>query len=242
MTSTAWVACGELPDQTARTPPHGSSPSVSCSGKIHRLPASRTASSRARPDRDVVGLVEVRAAERLAEVDRHRDVRTVLAHDRGDRTPQLDAVLQDAVGQSQELDLVDAHHARRRDLLAPRAAVRSRRGGSRRCPPPRWSPCSRRCACPARSSAPPRRRRRTRCRRGGRPRTARSPSPRGGARRREGWPAGPSWSEHGTGAHCREEVPTPQAITPTAVGAKPGNTWPTETPNRRVTTSVSTLR
>ena len=35
--------------QTARTPPHGSRPSVSCSGKTQRLPASRTASSTALP-------------------------------------------------------------------------------------------------------------------------------------------------------------------------------------------------
>ena len=46
----------------AGTPPHGSSPSASCSGKTQRLPASRTASSTALPDRDVVGLVEVAAA------------------------------------------------------------------------------------------------------------------------------------------------------------------------------------
>ena len=76
----------------------------------------------------------------------------------------------------------------------PRAAGRSRRGGSRRCRPRRWSPCSRRCACPDRSSGPPRRPRRTRCRRGGPPRRARSASPREGSRR---WVGSP-WSEHGT--------------------------------------------
>ncbi len=47
--STPWAASGEPNAHTCRTPPHGSSPSSSCSGKTHLLPASRTASSTARP-------------------------------------------------------------------------------------------------------------------------------------------------------------------------------------------------
>ena len=56
------------------------------------------------------------------------------------------------------------------------------RGACRRCRPRRWSPCSRRRSCPARSTARRPRPRRTPCRRGAPRRTGRAASPRTGVR------------------------------------------------------------
>ena len=66
---------------------------------------------------DVVGLVEVAAAPGVAEVVGDHDVGPVPADGRGDRPAQRHAVLQDAVGQAEEVDRVDADDPRGLDLL-----------------------------------------------------------------------------------------------------------------------------
>ena len=110
-------AAGSRPPRPACTPPHGSSPSTSCSGKTQRLPASRTASSTARPVAMWSAWLRFAAAPGLAEVAGDHDLGPVPAHDGGDRAAQRHAVLEDAVGQAEELDGVDADDPRRLDLL-----------------------------------------------------------------------------------------------------------------------------
>ena len=67
--------------------------------------------------RDVVGLVERSRAEGVAEVAGDHDLGPVLAHHPGDRGAQVEAIHQHPVGEAEEVDAVDAHDARRLDLL-----------------------------------------------------------------------------------------------------------------------------
>ena len=104
MVSTAWRDCRRaerphLPDPAPRLEAVGEllgeDPAVAgVADRVDDGPA----------DRDVVGLVEVAAAPGVAEVAGDHDVGPVPADDLGDRAPQRDAVLEDAVGQAQELD------------------------------------------------------------------------------------------------------------------------------------------
>ena len=118
--STACRLSGEPAAQTALTPPHGSRPSTSCSVKIQRLPASRTASSVARPVAMWSAWLSDGAAPGVAEVVGDHDLRPVLADHGADRPPQRHAVLQDAVGQPEELDRVDPDDPGRLDAARPR--------------------------------------------------------------------------------------------------------------------------
>ena len=110
----------------------------SCSGKTQRLPASRTASSDRLADGDVVGLVEVGPAPGVAEVAGDHDLGPVPADHLGDGAAQRHAVLQDAVGQAEEVDVVDADDPRRLDLLGLADGAALLRGAGRRCRPRRW--------------------------------------------------------------------------------------------------------
>ncbi len=141
-------------------------------------------------DGDVVGLVEVAAAEGVAEVAGDHDLGPVPAHHLGDRGAQRHAVLQDAVREAQELHHVDADQARGLDLLglAQRAALV---GGD---PVDAGLAAGHHAVDDVLALPGPagdrRRRRRTRCRRGAPPRRARAPSPRAGAPGgRVPWPA-----------------------------------------------------
>ena len=89
---------GSRTPRPARTPPHGSSPSVELVGKTQRLPASRTASSTARP----VAMWSAWLRLRPPQVSRKLPVITISGRcrrtDGGERAAQRHAVLQDAVG------------------------------------------------------------------------------------------------------------------------------------------------
>ena len=100
---------GRRPRARARRP--------SCSGKTQRLPASRTASSTARP----VAMWSAWLSLRPPQVSRKLPVITISGRCRRttarDLAPQRHAVLEDAVGLAEELDDVDADDPRRLDLL-----------------------------------------------------------------------------------------------------------------------------
>ena len=172
MVSTPCVDCGEPNAQTARTPPHGSSAVRELLGEDPAVARVAHRVDDRLAHRDVVGLVEVGAAPGVPEVAGDHDVRAMTAYDGRDRGPQRHAVLEDAVRQAEEVDLAHADDARRLDLLRLADHPALVRAPCRRCRPRRWSPCSRRPACPDRSSGPPRRPRRTPGRRGARRRTA----------------------------------------------------------------------
>ena len=111
----------------------------SCSGKIQRLPASRTASSTALPDRDVVGLVEVAAAEGVAEVAGDDDLGAVPAHrprrSRAAARRRTPARRRAAAGTRPRRRPTTRG---RRDLLGLAQRAGTRRGACRRCRPRRW--------------------------------------------------------------------------------------------------------
>ena len=91
---------------------------MSCSGKIHRLPASRAASRTAATDRDVVGLVERARPEGVAEVAGERRSRAGAA---GSPRPACGAAgrrtRRSPSGRPRNSTVVDADDARRLDLL-----------------------------------------------------------------------------------------------------------------------------
>ena len=166
-------ASGDPPTQTARTPPHGSTPSTSWSWKTQRLPASRTASRTACPAAMWSAWLRLRPPKvswKLPVITisgRCRRMTAVISRRSGH------AVLQDPVGLVQELDGVDPDDPGRLDLLGLAHRAGTRRAPGRRCRPLRRSPCSRRPTCPGPSSGrrPPRCR--TPCRRDARRRRAR---------------------------------------------------------------------
>ncbi len=66
---------------------------------------------------DVVGLVEVATAPRVAEVVGDHDLRPVASYHRGDGPPEPDAVLQHAVREAQEVHGIDPDDPGRLDLF-----------------------------------------------------------------------------------------------------------------------------
>ena len=198
--STPCSAAASRPPTPAVTPPQGSSPSTSCSGKTQRLPASRTASSTARP----VAMWSAWLRLRPPNVSRKLPVITisgpVLAHHgREHRAATARRTRGSPSGWREELDDVDADDPRRLDLLglAHAAALvglhpvdAGLAGGDHAVDD---------LLALRRSSARPRPRSRTPCRRGARRSRARGSSPRavvravvacpwGRACRELGWP------------------------------------------------------
>ncbi len=175
-------AVGEPAAHTCWTPPHGSSPSVSWSGNTQRLPASRTASRVARPVAmwsAWLSIVPPQVSRKLLVITiSGRCRRTTAQIARRSATPYS----RTPSGSPRNSTVVDPDDPRRLDLLglADPATLVGRHAVDAR--PRRWSPCSRRPPCPARSSGRRRRRRRTPCRRDGRRRPGRGPSPRGAVR------------------------------------------------------------
>ena len=118
MVSTACVDCG---DPNAQTCLHAA-PRLEAVGELlvedPAVAGVADGVEHGAADRDVVGLVEVAAAPGVAEVAGDHDLRA------GDGAPrsaiaraQRDAVLEDAVRQSEEVDHVDADDRGRLDLL-----------------------------------------------------------------------------------------------------------------------------
>ena len=153
----------------------------SCSGKIHRLPASRTRVEDGPADGDVVGLVERSCPERLAEVAGDDDLGLVTAYHLGDggaaaatRTPPRRRGSRGTPRRRRPTIRADS-------ICSCSRTAGTRRAPARRCRPRRRSPYVDDAACPDRSTAPPRPRRRTPCRRGGPRSRPPSTSPRAAA-------------------------------------------------------------
>jgi hypothetical protein len=172
--STAWVAPGDPNAHTSRTPPHGSSPSVSCSGKIHRLPASRTASRTALP----TAMWSAWFRDWPPQVSRKFPVTTISGRSRRTTSARGGAAARRTPGcrrAGQEGDLGDPHDPRRLHLLGlthPAAFVRVRAADA-------GLAASHHAVGDVLALGGPRRQRRTPCRRGAPRCTGRGSSPRG---------------------------------------------------------------